>query len=241
MFPGSHDRLKSEKEELKMITGYLLLILCVILVGGWIARKMGAKAVNKFFAKIHTPIGILAILLTVLHLVLTHEVWKTRSDAVVGTGIFTAIAMVAMTVVYYRRKTFGTAWLRYHRIGALVVVAILISHMVTYFVDYSSYQSKLASIQVQGMTAKGVADGKYLGECNVGFIYAKVEVTVQGEEIQDIQLLEHKNERGKKAERLIDEMRQKKTTGVDTVSGASNSSRVITKAVENALKTTKGK
>ena len=78
MFPGSHDRLKSEKEELKMITGYLLLILCVILVGGWIARKMGAKAVNKFFAKIHTPIGILAILLTVLHLVLTHEVWKTR-------------------------------------------------------------------------------------------------------------------------------------------------------------------
>ena len=241
MLLQGHDRLRSEKEEVKMITGYLLLVLCVILVSGWIARKMGAKAVKKFFVKVHTPIGILAILLTLLHLVLTHEVWETRADAVVGTGIFTAIGMVAMAVVYYGRKTLGKAWLRYHRIGSIVVVALLISHMVTYFVDFSSYQSKMASVQVQGMTAKGVADGKYIGECNVGFIYVKVEVTVMGEEIQDIQLLEHKNERGKKAERLIGEMKQKKTTGVDMVSGASYSSRVLTKAVENALKTTKGK
>ena len=66
--------------------------------------------------------------------------------------------------------------------------------------------------------------------------YAKVEVTVQNGEITDIIILEHRHEHGKAAETVINEIVDEQRIDVDAVSGATNSSIVIKKAVENALK-----
>ena len=70
------------------------------------------------------------------------------------------------------------------------------------------------------------------------FVYAKVEVTVQNGVITNIDILEHKNERGKAAEIVTDRIIAEQKTDVDAVSGATNSSTVIKKAVENALQNT---
>ena len=67
------------------------------------------------------------------------------------------------------------------------------------------------------------------------FVYAKVEVTVQDGVITNIDILEHKNGRGSRAEVVIDRIIEEQRIEVDAVSGATNSSTVIKKAVENAL------
>ena len=67
------------------------------------------------------------------------------------------------------------------------------------------------------------------------FVYAKVEVTVQNGVITNIDILEHKNRRGSHAEVVVDRIIEEQKIDVDAVSGATNSSTVIKKAVENAL------
>ena len=71
------------------------------------------------------------------------------------------------------------------------------------------------------------------------FIYAKVEVTVQNGKITNINILEHRHERGKTAEVIADSIVDEQKIDVDAISGATNSSTVIKKAVENALKSRK--
>lgn len=78
-------------------------------------------------------------------------------------------------------------------------------------------------------------DGVYVGEYDVNLIYAKVEVTVENGKITGITILEHKNEPGKSAEIVIDKIIKEQKINVDAVSGATNSSTVIKKAVEKAL------
>ena len=81
-----------------------------------------------------------------------------------------------------------------------------------------------------------IPDGTYIGEYDVDFIYARVEVTVQNGKITDINILEHRQERGKNAEAVVDKIVDEQKIDVDAVTGATNSSIVIKKAVENALK-----
>ena len=83
-------------------------------------------------------------------------------------------------------------------------------------------------------------DGTYIGEYDVQYIYAKVKVTVKDEKIKEITLLEHRNERGKSAESILDAIVKKQQVEVDAVTQATNSSRVIMKAVDNALEKGKG-
>ena len=70
----------------------------------------------------------------------------------------------------------------------------------------------------------------------MNFIYAKVEVTVEDGEIVSINILEHRHERGKAAEAITNKIVDEQKIDVDAISGATNSSTVYKKAVENALK-----
>ncbi|MGN0482574.1 MAG: FMN-binding protein [Lachnospiraceae bacterium] len=83
---------------------------------------------------------------------------------------------------------------------------------------------------------KNASDGIYEGDCDVGYIYAKVAVEIQKNKIRSIRILEHRNERGKPAEQMADAVKEKQRLDVDAVSGATNSSKVIKKAIENAVK-----
>lgn len=116
-----------------------------------------------------------------------------------------------------------------------VVVLAAVLYGLHYYIEYAAYQKAISKIEITDTTAEGVPDGTYEGSSDTGFVRASVEVTVKNEEITDIRLVEHINERGKKAETVIDEVKQKQTTKVETVSGATNSSRVILEAIQRAL------
>lgn len=119
-------------------------------------------------------------------------------------------------------------------IAAAVALAVLIG-LALYLKSVSDYQRAVSSLQIQAVDITKVADGRYVGDCDVDFIYAKVAVTVQAGKMTDIAVLKHKNDRGQAAETVLDKMVTEQTIMVDAVAGASNSSIVLKKAVENAL------
>lgn len=125
------------------------------------------------------------------------------------------------------------------RIIAATVTAvslILLIFLAVYLRNVAAYKQAVRETTVDEINISDVSDGIYIGEYDVNFIYAKVEVTVQDGKITNIELLEHKNERGKPAEAILGKMIDAQEINVDAISGATNSSTVIKKAAENALK-----
>lgn len=122
-------------------------------------------------------------------------------------------------------------------ISCIVVIFVLVGLLclVLYLKSVSDYKQAVNDIVFEEIDITKIPDGTYVGECNVNFIYAKVEVTVQNGEIKNIDILEHKNERGEAAETVMDKIADEQKIDVDAVSGATNSSTVLKKAVENAL------
>lgn len=117
----------------------------------------------------------------------------------------------------------------------LVFVLIALSFGAFYLKSVSDYQKKVQEIVFHEIDPASVPDGSYVGECDTDFVYAKVQVTIADGKIASIDLLEHRQGQGKAAESIIDQIIAKQSIDVDTVSGATNSSKVIKKAVENAL------
>lgn len=218
-----------------MITGYITLVLVILVLGNMLGRKRKQDKVHRILYKIHKPLGIATMLVAILHLVLTISVWKTRADAVVVTGIVAFGICIIEFLIYLKRMDWKRAWIRYHRMGAFVLVVAVVSHIATYFIDFGQYQEKIRTVQVDGMSADGIADGTYQGDYDAGYIKVSVEVIVNQGKIESIQLLKHDNEHGKKAEVIVEEVISKQTTNVDAISGATNSSQAILKAIENAL------
>ncbi len=81
-----------------------------------------------------------------------------------------------------------------------------------------------------------LVDGVYEGNFKGGLNKALVKVTIKDKKIADVQIIEHKTGRGKKAEPIIPKsIVEKQSTKVDAVSGATNSSHVIMNAVQKAI------
>ncbi len=104
-----------------------------------------------------------------------------------------------------------------------------------YLKSVADYKMAVKEITFGNVDISDVPNGVYIGEYDVDFVYAKVEVTVQNGVITNIDILEHKNGRGSPAEVVVDRIVEEQKIEVDAVSGATNSSTVIKKAVENAL------
>ena len=119
----------------------------------------------------------------------------------------------------------------------IMLFLLLASIFGTAYIDrVGEYKRAVKETTIEEVNISDIPDGVYIGEYDVNFIYAKVEVRVQNGEITDIIILEHRHEHGKAAETVINEIVDEQRIDVDAVSGATNSSIVIKKAVENALK-----
>ena len=107
---------------------------------------------------------------------------------------------------------------------------------IAYIDRVGEYKRAVKETTIEEVNISDISDGVYIGKYDVNFIYAKVEVDVSGGKIIDVRILEHRQERGKAAEAVANEIVDEQRIDVDTVSGATNSSIVIKKAVEVALK-----
>jgi len=120
-------------------------------------------------------------------------------------------------------------------LSVLCVLGIAALCCAYYISGVISYQNKVKNTVISEVDISKISDGVYVGEYDVGYISAKVELTVESGEIINIVIVEHHQDRGESAERVVDDIVDEQRIDVDAVTGATNSSVVIKKAVENAL------
>ncbi len=102
----------------------------------------------------------------------------------------------------------------------------------------ASIETKLASLgdmEMAQVDLTSIEDGVYTGSYSVFPVSAEVQVTVKDHRIAAIDLLKHNNGQGAPAEVVPGRVVEFQSLQVDVVSGATYSSRVILKAIENAL------
>lgn len=94
---------------------------------------------------------------------------------------------------------------------------------------------ELPEIYVGEVQLQNVADGSYEGAYSAGLVSASVTVNVKDKKIKGIVINKHENGLGKKAETIVADIIDKQSLDINAVSGATLSSNVIRKAVEQAL------
>ncbi len=94
---------------------------------------------------------------------------------------------------------------------------------------------RLAQLGVADVDLSAIADGTYSGAHTIIPISVAVEITVEDHRMTRIDLSRHMHGRGAAAEAVIERVLAEQSLEVDAVSGATYSSMVILKAIEEAL------
>ena len=112
---------------------------------------------------------------------------------------------------------------------------ILCIGVFSYYKISSESKKSINSIKISNVDLSTVKGGTYLGAYASSPCAAKVKVTVENHQIKRIDLLEHQKGLGGKAETILDDVVENQSLEVDTISGATLSSKVILKSIENAI------
>jgi uncharacterized protein with FMN-binding domain len=94
---------------------------------------------------------------------------------------------------------------------------------------------QLESAEIRNIDLGAVSDGTYEGKCKVFPVEAIVRVTVKDHVITAVDLVKHRNGKGQAAEKIPSVVVKAQSLQVDTVTGATYSSKAILKAIEDAL------
>ncbi|MBO1263566.1 FMN-binding protein [Proteiniclasticum sp. SCR006] len=117
----------------------------------------------------------------------------------------------------------------------VIVIVIVATGSVLIYSTLSDNLEKLTNEPIHDVELSEIPDGSYVGEYSVFPVHVKVEVLMKDHEISDIVILEHDHGKGADAEAITDTILEQQSLDVDAVSGATYSSLVIIKAVEDAL------
>ena len=112
--------------------------------------------------------------------------------------------------------------------AARISLAVLIAA-----VAFQSCVSNEIDIRMPDFTT--LPDGTYRGAFDGGLVKATVDVLIEGGRMERVTIVSHRCGKGRPAEAIVEEVVRKQSLDVDTVSGATRSSKVILKAVEVAL------
>lgn len=117
----------------------------------------------------------------------------------------------------------------------LVLIAFLVFMLGAFLLMTNSANKGMQSLIYEPVDMAQVADGEYIGEADSGLVKVKVGVVVKDHSIAGIQILQHENGLGSKAEAITKTMLANNSYQVDAVSGATLSSETIKSAVNRAL------
>jgi len=142
-----------------------------------------------------------------------------------------------MNEISQGNKKISGSRMRKRIIAAAVLVVFLAGagYGVYYFVQMREYKNRIDGITIDSVDMSKIEDGTYTGSYDAVMVGATVDVVVKDHAIETINIVHHKTERGQKAELITQEVISSQSLKVDIVSGATNSSKVILKAIENAL------
>ena len=123
--------------------------------------------------------------------------------------------------------------------------AILVTVLLVVVAGVFTVKGMLAHVEANLVALKSAAiaqidlaaleDGTYFGRYSVFPVSAEVNVTVKDHMIAEIELVKHTHGQGTPAEVVPGKVIEAQSLRVDSVSGATYSSMVILKAIENAL------
>jgi uncharacterized protein with FMN-binding domain len=116
-----------------------------------------------------------------------------------------------------------------------VVLALCTVAGILIYNNINNNLDALVDMQIPSMDLADTTNGTYVGSYSEFPVSAKVEVTIEGQQIVTIDLIEHVTGQGQAAESIPEAVVMSQSMQVDTVSGATYSSVVILKAIENAL------
>ncbi|HHX95734.1 MAG TPA: FMN-binding protein [Clostridia bacterium] len=121
---------------------------------------------------------------------------------------------------------------KYVFIIAALVLIIAAAGVKSYF---ETNFNRLENLTISDIDLTNVKEGNYRGS-HEGFpVSAEVRVTIKDHKITEIEIVRHDNGRGAAAEKITERVIEAQSLDVDAVSGATYSSKVILKAIENAL------
>jgi len=117
----------------------------------------------------------------------------------------------------------------------LVFAAVIIAGGFLLYNRLSANLDKLVKEPVGNISLEDLDDGSYDGDYKAFPVTVKLNVEIKDHKMTKIAILKHDNGKGEKAEEITDEIIKEQSLDVDIVSGATYSSMVILKAVEDAL------
>ena len=118
----------------------------------------------------------------------------------------------------------------------VVAVGLLFGGMI--FTELRRYERIISEIELRTPDLSQIGDGTFSGTFDATLISADVDVTVENHRIIGITIINHHHGRGSaiEAEAVIyDVVLAQSIEGIDAISGATNSSKVILIAIQNAL------
>lgn len=119
---------------------------------------------------------------------------------------------------------------------AIGLVGLLVIGGIATKVKMDSFKKEFATLKVNEVDLNKVKDGVYKGECDLTIVSAVVEVSVENSTIKSIKLIKHNHGPEHGADAIVNTIVKEQKILVDVISGATGSSTVVQKAVENALK-----
>lgn len=119
-------------------------------------------------------------------------------------------------------------------LSTIVVIGVIF--FVGLQMKLKEFSKEISKVEISSIDLSNKADGVYEGGFDFDEVVgARVRVTVENKRITKIEILEHRTGLGGKAEAIVDKVIDAQSLGVDAISGATGSSKIILKAIENAL------
>ena len=115
---------------------------------------------------------------------------------------------------------------------AIAAIALAVNGVLT---RVSANLEALKDMEIAKIDLNTIQDGVYSGSYSAFPVSVEVNVTVKAHRITSIEIMRHDNGQGAPAEAIPGKVVEAQSLQVDSVSGATYSSRVILKAIEGAL------
>ena len=121
-------------------------------------------------------------------------------------------------------------------IASIIIVVLSASFFLGLQVMLRNFSREISKVEINNIDLSRVEDGTYTGVYDFNkSVGAKVEVKVENKQITNINILEHRKGLGGKAEAIVNNVIDAQSIKVEAISGATGSSTIILKAIENAL------
>ncbi len=150
----------------------------------------------------------------------------------VGMVVFFVLILVSVIKPWGQRKPL----LQIKRKATLIIVATLTVFALLSLSMQSISLSRYRSMRIADSDLSKLRDGIYFGRSTMGGFTYRVEVEVTNHKIENIKILSNRESPyARFAEGVIPRIKRKNNANVDTITGATTTSKCLMKAVENAL------